>query len=305
MRATSAASAINNSTLTLNLDDYPGGVAIWGALPAILDTTTQKFDRGVHVHARLTHVSKKCIDATYESVNVVWRNQQFLIDEATAVHFSLASIFHHKIISLTCEQCSQSILSSQLFSLIPHHEHICNHCGHINFTNKACVTNPVIELKKNLSDNTIKRKAMLPDRSLNIEMNQYPGGLQIWGSNPSIVWTASRAEESAIHVHAYANHERRVIDNTYSVVCLDGEYLDIEMIRMWQIQKMIPEVMSNVSVVFCPCCNTAQFDKGIYAVIPQTSRKCQQCAISFSHESRVSNPIINILNKFNHGDTHE
>ncbi|WBV63672.1 hypothetical protein PGH43_02315 [Legionella pneumophila 130b] len=30
--------------LTLNLDDYPGGVAIWGALPALFDTSNQGFD---------------------------------------------------------------------------------------------------------------------------------------------------------------------------------------------------------------------------------------------------------------------
>ncbi len=305
MRATSAACTPNSSTLSFNIDNYTGGVAIWGALPAVFDTTTQAFDRGVHVHARLARVSKKCIDATYESVNVVSQNKAFLINEATAVHFSLASVFNHKIISLTCEQCSQSILSSQLFSLIPHHEHICHHCGYINFTNEACIANPVIELKKNLGDNSIKRKSILPDRRINIDTDQYLGGVQIWGSNPSIIWTASRDEESAIHVRAYADSERRVIDNTYSEVCIDGEYLDIEMIRLWQIQKMIPELMSNVSAVFCPCCDAAQFDKGIYAVIPQTYRKCQQCAFSFSHESKISNPVISILNKFKQGHTHD
>jgi hypothetical protein len=162
----------------------------------------------------------------------------------------------------------------------------------------ACVANPVIELKKNLSDNTIKRKAIQPDRSINIEMDRYPGGVQIWGSNPAIAWTSSRTEESAIHVHAYATQERRVIDNTYGSVFLEGEHLDIEMIRVWQIQKMIPDLKSKISVVFCPRCNSSQFDQGIYAVIPQTFRKCQQCTISFAHEPRISNPVINILNKF-------
>jgi hypothetical protein len=298
MRATLTACVTDSSTLIFNIDDYPGGVAIWGALPAVFDTTTQEFDRGVHVHARLAHVSKKCIDATYESVNVVWRNQRFLINEEVAVHFSLASIFNHKIVSLTCEQCSQSILSLQIFSLIPHHEHICHNCGHVNFTTDACVANPVIAFKNNLSDSVIKRKSIQPDRSINIEMDRYPDGVQIWGSNPSIVWTSSRVEESAIHVHAYAHGERRVIDNTYGLVFLEGECLDIEMIRVWQIQKMIPDLKSKVAVVFCPYCNASQFDQGICAVIPQTSRKCQQCAIFFSHESRISNPVINILKKF-------
>jgi hypothetical protein len=299
MRATSVTSASHYPTLTFNIDDYPGGVAIWGALPAVFDTTTHEFQRGVHVHARLARAGKKCIDATYETVTVIRKNQPFLIDEDIAVHFSLASIFNHKIVSLICKQCNQSILSSQLFSLIPHHEHICNHCGHVNFTLHACVINPVIAFKKNPSETILKRSTIQPERSINIERDRYPGGIQIWGSNPSIVWTASRAEESAIHVHAYASEERRVIDNTYGLVFLDGEYLDIEMIRTWQIQQMMPELKSKIGVILCPSCNVAQFDQGIYAVVPQAMRRCQQCAFSFSHESSISNPVITILNKFN------
>jgi hypothetical protein len=61
---------------------------------------------------------------------------------------------------------------------------------------------------------------------------------------------------------------------------------------------MIPDLKSKTSVVFCPRCNASQFDQGIYAVIPQTFRKCQQCAVAFAHESKISNPVINILNKF-------
>ena len=39
-------------TLALDIDKYEGGIALWGAVPPVYDTTTQPIDRGVHVHAR-------------------------------------------------------------------------------------------------------------------------------------------------------------------------------------------------------------------------------------------------------------
>lgn len=32
--------------------DYPGGIALWGAVPAVYDTTEFPMDFGIHVHAR-------------------------------------------------------------------------------------------------------------------------------------------------------------------------------------------------------------------------------------------------------------
>lgn len=44
--------------LTLNLDDYPGGLQ-FGGITRSFDTSNQGFDRGIHVHARLADSSKK------------------------------------------------------------------------------------------------------------------------------------------------------------------------------------------------------------------------------------------------------
>src|SRR5471032_2246094 len=41
-------------TLDLDFEKYPGGIALWGSVPAVYDTTTQSTDRGIHVHARRT-----------------------------------------------------------------------------------------------------------------------------------------------------------------------------------------------------------------------------------------------------------
>ena len=40
---------------------------------------------------------------------------------------------------------------------------------------------------------------MLSDQSA----DHCSGGLLIWGSNPAILWTATRDEEAGVHAHAY------------------------------------------------------------------------------------------------------
>src|SRR3989442_3938475 len=37
---------------TLDIDRYRGGVALWGAVPAVYDTTRRPMDSGIHIHAR-------------------------------------------------------------------------------------------------------------------------------------------------------------------------------------------------------------------------------------------------------------
>ena len=57
-----------DEVLTLDLDEYPGGVALWGAVPPIYDTTRLPLDFGIHVHARCESDGEKAIDGTYRGV---------------------------------------------------------------------------------------------------------------------------------------------------------------------------------------------------------------------------------------------
>lgn len=285
----------NNETLRLSISDYPGGVAIWGALPAVFDTSQQGFDRGVHVHARKTERSSKTIDATFAKVEVEWRGSVFEIDESSAVHFTMASIFDIEINSLKCNDCHAPILSTGINAVVPAHKHRCQVCGNIIETRQSCIINPMIELKKKIGDPLIKRKSILPKRSIKLDPDRFPGGIQIWGSNPSILWTAKRLEESAIHLHAYNAKQKRIVDNTYSQVIINGEILDIEMIRVLQIQMEVPDVKKNITTVYCPYCGFSQFDKGIQAVIACEDRYCQACNQRFEYKKAISNPAYNLL----------
>ncbi|BCA94402.1 hypothetical protein TUM19329_07630 [Legionella antarctica] len=284
-----------DKVLSLSISNYPGGVAIWGALPAVFDTKNQEFDRGVHVHARKNDRSQKSIDATYSKVEVEWQGHVFEIDESAAVHFTMASIFDITISSLTCNYCHSSIISTGIKAVIPGFIHVCQVCGMINETNYSCVINPVIALKNKIGDPIIKRKAFLPKRSIILTPDKYPGGIQLWGSNPSILWTSKRLEESAIHVHAYNACHKRIVDNTYSQVIVNGEYLNIEMIRVLQIQKAVPNLTKDITTVYCPVCDSAQFDTEMHAVIAHTTRVCQKCSRSFEHPKAISNPALHLL----------
>ena len=54
--------------LLLDPTQYPGGIAIWGALPAVYDTSIAPQDSGVHVHARMVAGGEKSIDETFNIV---------------------------------------------------------------------------------------------------------------------------------------------------------------------------------------------------------------------------------------------
>jgi hypothetical protein len=283
----------NPTTLTFALEHYTGGVAIWGALPAVFDNTDEGFDRGVHVHARYDYSRKKVIDQTYAKVEIHTDKKSFIITESAAVSFTMSSIFDIQIVELICPVCRTSHLDTGFDAVIPHQKHQCHTCGYIMLSDVPVVSNHLITLKRAIGDETIKRESLQPDRSITLDPEKFSGGFQIWGSNPSIVWTAKRLEESAIHVHAMSRDGQRVIDNTYSHVEVEGEKLDIEMIRVLQIQRALDTL--PLSTVRCPYCNTAQFDRELNAVIPRSERKCECCFAQFFSDAVVSNPAFSQL----------
>src|SRR5271166_5828581 len=67
-RAADVAPIRPDEILMLNLHKYLGGVALWGAVPAVYDTTQLPMEHGIHVHARPTPDSEKEMDFTYRAV---------------------------------------------------------------------------------------------------------------------------------------------------------------------------------------------------------------------------------------------
>jgi len=57
----------------LDISKYAGGIALWGAVPAVYDTTRLPMDRGIHVHTRVTAQPEKEIDCTFRAVRILER----------------------------------------------------------------------------------------------------------------------------------------------------------------------------------------------------------------------------------------
>ena len=108
--------------LTLDLDKYLGGVALWGAVPAVYDTTRLKMDRGIHVHTRLTPECSKDTDWTYRAVRLVGRylpEDGVVLSEIDAIYYMVSSIFGFPMIFVTCSHCGWPHLRNYLKTVKP------------------------------------------------------------------------------------------------------------------------------------------------------------------------------------------
>lgn len=284
-----------SNTLFLNLEDYPGGTAAWGALPAVFDNVEDHFDKGVHIHARLEVGKKKVIDASFAEVIVHWRGKNQRLDEASAVAYTMSSIFDQKMVAMDCSCCGSPLLDQGISAVTPSFDHYCRFCGACNQTSDRVVINPIIQFKQWIGDEHVQRPVVLPERKIVLDAERFAGGFQIWGSNPSIIWTAPKLEESAIHVHAYNADGKRIVDNTYKEVWVGETPLDIQMIRVLQIQRAIVQANAYLDTAYCPDCDNPHFDTGTLATIPHKRHLCECCGHIFETHTLISNPMVAAL----------
>jgi len=115
-------------SLTLDVAAFRGGVALWGAVPPIYDTTKQPTERGVHVHARCTDDGPKEIDATYRSVALLgWSGDraenEIVISELDAIYYMASSVFGFQTKYVECNLCAYPHLDKDWFSVHAHKRH--------------------------------------------------------------------------------------------------------------------------------------------------------------------------------------
>ena len=123
-----------HETLVLDIGEYGGGVALWGAVPAVYDTTRQPLDRGIHVHARRVPGGVKEIDSTYRAVCLTDRTGKvlpgtFTVSELDAIYYMVTSIFGYRMKHVACPSCEYAHLDKDWFSVHPHRRHLCAGCG--------------------------------------------------------------------------------------------------------------------------------------------------------------------------------
>ncbi|MBB6562938.1 transposase-like protein [Acidovorax soli] len=286
-------------TLHLNFVDYPGGIALWGSVPAIYDTTTQPIDRGIHVHARSTKGGLKNIDKTYRRLQVPYRVDLLSdgwvnVDEIDAINYMISSVFGFETIPVHCVYCGFPHLDRDWFAVHSHRKHQCHGCGR-QFSDPMGlgIGNPIAALRHMLGATpTKKRKA--PD-SIAIKQCDYPGGIQLWGSNPAILWTSSDPEMTGIHLHAFKMHDQEFpeVDETYAKVTIDGIKIDADQVRTYMAQSAMPHLEGRVLDLSCPHCAEPHIDKGEHAFTPHIDHECYSCGQSFRALSQIKKTIGN------------
>jgi NAD-dependent SIR2 family protein deacetylase len=281
----------------LDLDVYRGAVALWGAVPAVYDTTRLPLDQGIHVHARRSALDKKEIDGTFPRVKLRRADLPASGVEVVAldaIYYMVSSVFGFGMRQVLCTHCGEAHLDRDWFSVHPHNRHLCAACGRTFSDSKRGVGNPIVGVRQALGVKAHKTKRA--KRRLTILQEEFPGGIQVWGSNPALVWTGNAAEEEGIHIHAFKDlTEEPDIDDTYSHVTIDGIELNPLMVRVLMAQNTLPHLRGRVQSLYCDHCGKAVFDKGATAFTPVGLRQCTRCTKSVRSRGRLRNTIGNPL----------
>ena len=145
-----------NEILDLDINNYKGGIGIWGAVPPIYDTTKQEIDSGIHVHAREETGQEKEIDSTYRHVNITGFpktlfSDQLVISELDAIYFMVSSIFGFEMKYIECTYCGYPHLDKDWFSVHPHKRHLCAGCGKHFTDTEVAIGNPIMGIRKALN----------------------------------------------------------------------------------------------------------------------------------------------------------
>jgi hypothetical protein len=152
--------ATQGDATELDPSAYPGGIAVWGAVKPVYDTTNLPAEVGVHVHARRVANGEKQIDGTFHCVALrVKRNlldaPKALITLETAVASYVSRFLNRPMKSLFCTYCGDPHLDSEWFAVKLHKRHLCHSCGQVFMAKEKCVSNPLENLRHMLGDRTI------------------------------------------------------------------------------------------------------------------------------------------------------
>ncbi|MBS3928677.1 MAG: hypothetical protein KGZ65_10515 [Sphingomonadales bacterium] len=292
-----------DSKRVLRLDplQFEGGVALWGAVDPVYDTTGLVEKEGIHVHARHADGGEKDIDDTFDAVELEIRADLFetkitYVTRETAVSAYIARCVGNTLDSLFCTYCGEPHLDSEWFAVKPHRRHLCHACGEVFIANHRGVSNPLERLRLVFGDKEVSRSIERAPQSLDAKQSDFPGGVQLWASNPALLWTAPRPEQEGIHFHGYAEDRiTRIVDETFSSVTLDGVHLSEEQLRYFMAQQSLAHLQNRIVCLTCEC-GEELFDRGLPAFMPHAKHSCEKCGLKLaspiSKKKVVSNPFL-------------
>jgi len=281
--------------------EFPGGVALWGAVEPVYNTANEPAEQGIHVHARYRAGGPKSIDQTFDAVELpvrrdLYNEERVLVTAETAVAFYISRFLDRTIVGLFCPMCNTPHLDSDWFAVKPHRVHLCHGCNRLFRHQTRRVSNPLEMVRHQLGVGGKPDKPVRAKGILDIRQTDYPGGLQIWASNPALIWTSPRREQEGIHVHGW--HRARVmprLDGTFGRVRIDGIELDEGQLRVFMAQNALTYLRGKVVALKCPSCGSSLFDRGEAAFRPRNEHRCDSCHVVFATPNRrrvVSNPFV-------------
>ena len=95
----------DDQIFSIDVAEYPGGIAAWGATAPAAYWGSFQDERGVHVHARRLAGGTKEIDQSFALVRVTSGSALVQIDEASAVARLVSLVAGHENVVLACPHC--------------------------------------------------------------------------------------------------------------------------------------------------------------------------------------------------------
>ena len=126
--------------------------------------------------------------------------------------------------------------------------------------------------------------------------------MQIWASNPAILWTAGRPEEEGIHVHLYKRGlVEPIVDETFGSVRIDGVDLEEVFVRQLMAQQALAYLKNKIVSLLCPKCSHPHFDQRDSGFYPHKEHVCESCNTRFLTSGKrrlvVSNPLVAVFDR--------
>ncbi|WP_179959365.1 hypothetical protein [Marinobacter changyiensis] len=225
--------------LVVDIDEFDE-IGIWCALPAALSSNDiESCQPLVHVHARYKAEANKVIDDNYPAI--ICKNpgkaDLFGATEIDQIQITPPAIidFFELLISnkfsdlgcVSCNKCGFPHLDLGKFAKEAHAKHFCANCGNDStWTRPEIISNPLKVLHDHFK---YGNEYEIVDKKLNIDDYKGEVDYEIWASTPAVVWTGARPQEQGIHVHlTELNGGKRIIDDTFGEVILNGNLLDRE-----------------------------------------------------------------------------
>lgn len=299
----------SRNVLSLDPREFAGGVALWGAVRPAYDSTGLPDEEGIHVHARYSEDDdEKYLDETVDAVKLemavnLFEKKSVYVTRETAVSAYISRVIGNPIDSLFCTYCGEPHLDTEWFAVKPHKRHLCHACGEVFLANRKGVSNPLYSLRQIFHDREKDRILTRANRRLNEPLSKYPGGIQMWASNPALLWTAAREEEEGIHFHGYAADKvTRIDDDTFDTIVLDGIEVNELQLRYFMAQQSLAHLRGRIVCLVCDC-GEALLDEGFQAYIPHSDHRCRTCGSKLTPDIKkkkvVSNPFLQTIAHLN------